>query len=707
MIHNLNKKRNHVIQMFDSIKRNVSSEAINESGLVDIVDKLRSSSFRIALVAPFSAGKSTFVNALIGKDLLSMDVLAETAAITKLKYGKQKRIEVKYRDGQSELFPQSASQVSTEDQLKAFLKSKTTVNRETAGETARVEETVESVNVYWDLDLCKGGLEIVDTPGLFARHSEHDQITTKILPSVDAILFIIEPDNVGESNFLNVITDYVENAKNSSLDTDGKHIFFIINKVDKFTEKEILNAREELYRVVSPLLKSPQILAVSSYFAMKARMFDNGSLSLNDLKRDQHISFVDEEGFVVSGRQITENDIGTIHTIGRMGVIEKELSAFFEHKISRMVNESIESLAALCAREIRDSVELVQLLKKRIGQKEGEYEKKLKALRTNFQELTRVLKTEVEHDAIQTLVGTSTGQSKIEEVIEEVKSSATPKLAKELRADLYVSWKAKREELTEHNSEQILDQFLENLLLKLQTKKKSLIRTSFRSLEKQYERFTEGLLGRFSQFEENVNKTFSAELNLTALSGQSAFFQKEQLLFQVRNDIEELFSATSYDIRSDLKERLKNLKEDNTYLVNASGFFNAIKALFGKAEKVSVFDMESFQLSLDELVYQIIADAEEEIRIDANAISTEINNRIISVNEKYQGHILKRIEHYQGWRERNIQNLLNELKGEKGKVLNIVAERERSIQSLEKLIKQVKEFYEEEFIEKGEAVYAI
>lgn len=707
MIHNLNKKRNHVIQMFDSIKRNVSSEAINESGLVDIVDKLRSSSFRIALVAPFSAGKSTFVNALIGKDLLSMDVLAETAAITTLKYGKQKRIEVKYRDGQSELFPQSASQVSTEDQLKAFLKSKTTVNRETAGETARVEETVESVNVYWDLDLCKGGLEIVDTPGLFARHSEHDQITTKVLPSVDAILFIIEPDNVGESNFLNVITDYVENAKNSSLDTDGKHIFFIINKVDKFTEKEILNAREELYRVVSPLLKSPQILAVSSYFAMKARMFDNGSLSLNDLKRDQHISFVDEEGFVVSGRQITENDIGTIHTIGRMGVIEKELSAFFEHKISRMVNESIESLAALCAREIRDSVELVQLLKKRIGQKEGEYEKKLKALRTNFQELTRVLKTEVEHDAIQTLVGTSTGQSKIEEVIEEVKSSATPKLAKELRADLYVSWKAKREELTEHNSEQILDQFLENLLLKLQTKKKSLIRTSFRSLEKQYERFTEGLLGRFSQFEENVNKTFCAELNLTALSGQSAFFQKEQLLFQVRNDIEELFSATSYDIRSDLKERLKNLKEDNTYLVNASGFFNAIKALFGKAEKVSVFDMESFQLSLDELVYQIIADAEEEIRIDANAISTEINNRIISVNEKYQGHILKRIEHYQGWRERNIQNLLNELKGEKGKVLNIVAERERSIQSLEKLIKQVKEFYEEEFIEKGEAVYAI
>jgi len=709
MIHEVNVKRSKVLNLFASIKGIVSQEAIRESGLTGTINKLRDSSFRIALVAPFSAGKSTFVNALIGVDLLSMNVLAETAAITRLKYGKERSIVVTYRDGKSEKFPQGNGQQVTDEQMRDFLKSKTTVTREDSEvpHGKRVEDIVESVDVYWDLDICKDGVEIVDTPGLFARHSEHDQITNKVLPTVNAVLFIIEPDNVGDSNFLNVIAEYVDNAKNSNLDTEGNHIFFIINKIDQFTDEQLLHAREELYRVVSPLLSRPQILAVSSYFALKARMYDNGQLSLNELKRDQHISFVDEEGFVVSGRQITENDIETIHQISRMNVIEQELSSFYEYKINRLVNESIDALMALCEREIKSSIELVQLMQTNIHQKEGEYEKKLEVLRTDFQQAAKELKKEVVRRVTTTLVGTSSGKSEIQEVIENVKSVTTPKLINELRADLNATWKEKSVEITEENHAKILDQFIEKLLLKLGARKKGLIRTSFRALENKYEVFTENLLECFSQFEDNVNQTFSKQLGLPELTGQKSFFQKDQLLSEVRSDIEVLFERTSYDISSTLKDRLKTMKEENTYQVNASGFFNRIKALFGKADKVSVFDLESFKVNMTELVGELIGNAEEELRIDADGISAEINNRIISVNENYESHIFERIEHYQSWRERNIQSLLNELKGEKGRALTVLGERERVIQSLDQLVNKLNRLYEEEFVGKVGSVYAV
>ncbi|WP_078543647.1 dynamin family protein [Litchfieldia alkalitelluris] len=709
MIHDVNVKRNKVLKMFASIKDTVSQESIKESGLIGTISKLRSSSFRIALVAPFSAGKSTFVNALIGTDLLSMNVLAETAAITRLKYGTEKRVVVTYRDGKRESFPKSPLKQVTDREMKEFLKSKTTVTRDDSNisKGPRVEEIVESVDVHWDLDICKGGVEIVDTPGLFARHSEHDQITNKVLPTVNAVLFIIEPDNVGDSNFLNVIAEYVENAKNSNLDTEGNHIFFIINKIDQFTEEQVLHAREELYRVVSPLLSHPQILAVSSYFALKARMYDNGQLSLNELKRDQHISFVDEEGFVVSGRQITENDIKTIHTISRMNVIEQELSAFFENKISRMVNESIDALRALCEREIKDSIELAQLMQKKISQKEGEYDKKLEALRNDFQQLTKQLKREVERSATATLVGTSTGKSEIEEVIDMVKKVTTAKLVHEIRKELTETWEEKKDQLTEENSDQILDQFVEKLLLKLGARKKALIRTSFRSLEIKYEAFTEELLEKFSRFEDNVNQTFSKQLDLPMLQKQMAFFQKDQLLSDVRSDIESLFEMTSYDVSSQLKDRMKLMMELSTYQVNASGFFNRLKAIFGKAEKVNVFDLEGFKESMTDLVSELIANAEEELRIDSNGISLEINKRIIAVNDKYQTHIFERIEHYQSWRERNITNLIDELKGEKGKALELLSERERVSQTLERLLRKLDHLYEVEFVEKGGTVHAV
>ncbi len=53
-----------------------------------------SAPFRVAVVGEFSRGKSTLINALLGRDVLATNFLPNTATRTVLKYGKPERFRV-------------------------------------------------------------------------------------------------------------------------------------------------------------------------------------------------------------------------------------------------------------------------------------------------------------------------------------------------------------------------------------------------------------------------------------------------------------------------------------------------------------------------------------------------------------------------------------------------------------------------------------
>src|SRR5579875_1294451 len=52
----------------------------------------------LAIVGEFNAGKSTFINALIGEELLKATVDVTTATSTRLCYGSQSELEIRFRD---------------------------------------------------------------------------------------------------------------------------------------------------------------------------------------------------------------------------------------------------------------------------------------------------------------------------------------------------------------------------------------------------------------------------------------------------------------------------------------------------------------------------------------------------------------------------------------------------------------------------------
>ena len=54
------------------------------SDLNSFIERLTDKEFRIAVVGEFSSGKSTFINALLGKDILNHETTETTAVITRI-----------------------------------------------------------------------------------------------------------------------------------------------------------------------------------------------------------------------------------------------------------------------------------------------------------------------------------------------------------------------------------------------------------------------------------------------------------------------------------------------------------------------------------------------------------------------------------------------------------------------------------------------
>lgn len=103
-------KENDVNQIIEALKEIQNSEFISKSEIFydsfeSLIQRLSDQSFRIAVVGEFSSGKSTFLNALIGEDLLKHGAQETTATVTEIyndpNCGDQPLMDVYYTDGSS------------------------------------------------------------------------------------------------------------------------------------------------------------------------------------------------------------------------------------------------------------------------------------------------------------------------------------------------------------------------------------------------------------------------------------------------------------------------------------------------------------------------------------------------------------------------------------------------------------------------------
>jgi small GTP-binding protein len=177
--------------------------------------------FLLVMVGEFNAGKSAFINALLGQPILKEGVTPTTTQINILRYG----------DTQ---------------------------------ERTVVDENVHALTAPMAL---LSEISIVDTPGTNAIIRKHESITSQFVPRSDLVLFITSADRPfteSERAFLERIRDW------------GKKVVIVLNKIDILqNEDELAQARAFIAENARALLGiTPEIFPVSARAALRAKQGD-------------------------------------------------------------------------------------------------------------------------------------------------------------------------------------------------------------------------------------------------------------------------------------------------------------------------------------------------------------------------------------------------------------------------------------------------
>ena len=142
----------------------------------DLYDK-NQEAMQIAIIGQFSSGKSTFLNALLGENILPTGITPITSKVCKICYGDEYILEVVYKNGHK--IPQNID----------FLHKLTRQN----------SQNIDYFCLYAPILLLKE-INFLDTPGFNSQNQEDTNTTLKILENVDGIIWLTLIDNAGKNS---------------------------------------------------------------------------------------------------------------------------------------------------------------------------------------------------------------------------------------------------------------------------------------------------------------------------------------------------------------------------------------------------------------------------------------------------------------------------------------------------------------------------
>lgn len=638
----------------------LSEEVLVSTDIEASLNRLNNGVFKIAVVAPFSAGKSTFINSLLGFDLLSTSILVETAAITTVKYAESPRAEINYYDGSQIVIDGNQENLFG---FKSEIKRYTAVNRE--DDEFEVEASISHVDVYWPIDLCKNGVEIIDTPGLFAQYEKHSGITSNILKSVNAVIFIIDPTTVGEINFMKVIREYVENAKRTTLDNSDKHIFFAVNKIDQYPEAEVEKAYIELKKVLEGVVMAPKIFKVSSYFGLMTKMFEDGHITINDFRRDENIKFVDEEGFPVAGRAINDSDVPTIKQISNIQSVYDSLGIYFEEKNGYLISEVFQKLNRAIELEVETLTKQLQLEEKRYKDDSGELKEKADKLIQYFKNEIAALKRKI-GDLIDDNLNDLSSKKSIVSKMRQLFHVDAAETVEDLRKEFNSEWRKSKRSVNKNNADDVLEKYFNIIDLKIENVKQQYHQMSFNLIQKGVVSTVHQCEELVQELEENFKRHFEAEFEID--QSNISFFDFDELIEELSREIEKLFKGNSAtEIQEDIDGNLSYIKGQNTRSERKKGVINFFKSWFGKEERVTIFELDDFIDDLTKEVTVALDTLEEELQVTLAAALKKISTTIdLEIGELISDQLIKgRIQVFSDWQMKQLAIINNATKSSK------------------------------------------
>jgi predicted GTPase len=239
--------------LISEIKDNVSNtEIINELDLTS--NYLNNQKFSIGITGVMNAGKSTMLNALMGREILGSAVVPETANLTIVKHNPTDNAKVFYWNTQEwNRILKSAEQLESMkefvnetnrifgDELKNYIKpvsrfDEIDINDLSAYTSAEASgkkcNLVKYVELGSKLDFLSDGIEIVDTPGLDDPVIQREEITKEYVSACDMMLHLM---NVSQSATLKDVEFIIDAVLYQNI----SKLLIVITRADTVSKEQL------------------------------------------------------------------------------------------------------------------------------------------------------------------------------------------------------------------------------------------------------------------------------------------------------------------------------------------------------------------------------------------------------------------------------------------------------------------------------------
>jgi hypothetical protein len=283
------------------------------------VESLKNGKYTLAVAGEVKAGKSTFVNALIGAEILPSDVLQASNAIVEIFKSDKSYLKVTYASGKVEEIYDDLSTIDINESkerlrnicsisedyrdIPTTLIDQDIINSEEdititkelidyweSNSSMRLEDKQQTIERYvnertrhtipteiqfgyplkWEFD----ALRIVDTPGVNATGGVQN-ISLRYFDRADAILFV-HPIKPIESESFNRFVSH--NIPQRSKDT----LFLILTHAGLYPTSDVNKLHEEAIRLYGDLISKNRVIVVDSLL----------KLIHNDLSNGQNLEFI-------------------------------------------------------------------------------------------------------------------------------------------------------------------------------------------------------------------------------------------------------------------------------------------------------------------------------------------------------------------------------------------------------------------------------
>jgi GTPase SAR1 family protein len=233
-----------VIRCIDEM---LSVEGLRGCPCEELREKIETNTFNLVVVGQFKRGKTSLINALLGADILPVAVVPLTSIVTIIEYGRELMINVNFNDGRV-----------------VGIKAESLPGYVTERGNPRNEKDVSEVVITYPSPYLRGGVQIIDTPGVGSVYEHNTDVAYQYLPKSDAALFLLsvdQPLSRAELDFLRDVREY------------SSRIFFLLNKADYFCENDLQEAMAFSKDVLREIMGSEvRIFPVSAKLALEGKL---------------------------------------------------------------------------------------------------------------------------------------------------------------------------------------------------------------------------------------------------------------------------------------------------------------------------------------------------------------------------------------------------------------------------------------------------